>query len=172
MRPVVFAFVSMFLLTNCAHTQKPMSDEVIVRAPPPAPTPASKPAPVVVHAAAEDPAAELKAALRGSTVYFGFDSDRLNPEGMEALQRVAKVLRKHPTVAVSIEGNCDERGTEEYNLMLGQRRAAVARKYLADLGVSGPQLDTISYGSNRPANPAHDEAAWNQNRRDELRASK
>jgi peptidoglycan-associated lipoprotein len=118
-----------------------------------------------------DPAAEIEAALRGATVFFDFDQAQLKPEGMESLQRVARVLRGHQST-IDIEGNCDERGTEEYNLMLGQRRAEIARKYLVDLGVSPSQLSTVSYGALRPVNSAHTEAAWNENRRDELRASR
>jgi peptidoglycan-associated lipoprotein len=115
--------------------------------------------------------AEIQAAIKSATVFFDFDQVQLKPEGMEALRRVAVVLRKHPRV-VDIEGNCDERGTEEYNLMLGQRRAEAARKYLLDLGVDPSQLATVSYGALRPVNPAHTEEAWTQNRRDELHASR
>ncbi len=87
---------------------------------------------------------------------------------MKSLQQVAKVMRAHPSLKLRIAGNCDERGTEEYNLMLGQRRAEVARRYLSDLGVREPQLDTISYGDERPAAEAHTPEAWAKNRRDEL----
>jgi peptidoglycan-associated lipoprotein len=156
---------------GCAHTEKPHADEVTVKAEskPTPPPPQLTATPVL---AAPDPMAEINAALGGATVLFGFNEDRLEDQGMTALQKVAKVLRKHADVAVRIEGNCDERGTEEYNLMLGQRRAAVARKYLLDLGVNSKQLDTVSYGAMRPVNPGHSEDAWSQNRRDELHAGR
>ena len=157
--------------SGCAHTTPPPSTEAAVSTPPP-PAPAPKLQPELSAAPADDAAAELEAALKGVSVYFDFDNDRLKPESMDALQKVAVVLRKHHGVVLKIEGNCDERGTEEYNLMLGQRRAEAARKYLAALGVNDTQLDTISYGSLRPANPGHSEDAWSQNRRDELRAQR
>ena len=170
MRVIISALI--FALAGCAHTPTPQLTETT------APPPAAKAAPVVKlepaapAGAAEDGKAELDAALKGVSVYFDFDNDRLKPESMEALQKVAVVLRKHHTVALKIEGNCDERGTEEYNLMLGQRRAEAARKYLAALGVNDGQLDTISYGALRPVDPGHSEEAWSQNRRDELSTSR
>lgn len=161
------------LLASCAHTSPKVTEmpsPALSRTPPPAPRPLSAPQVTAVPIAkpAVDPSAEIQAALRGTIVFFDFDRAELKADGMLALQRVAHVLREHPHFAVRIEGNCDERGTEEYNLMLGQRRAAVARSYLVALGVDPTELDTISYGELRPANPAHTEAAWAQNRRDEL----
>lgn len=166
----VLVLVGSVGLVGCAHTEKPHPDEVVTKPEPkPAPPPQLTATPVL---AAPDPMAEINAALSGATVLFGFNEDRLEDHGMKALQKVAAVLRKHADVAVRIEGNCDERGTEEYNLMLGQRRAAVARKYLLDLGVNSKQLDTVSYGAMRPVNPGHSEDAWSQNRRDELHAGR
>lgn len=170
MRTITASVVTLSLATlmGCVHAQTPPATETVAHAPPPA-APAKQPEPV---AAAADPSAELEAALRGVSVHFDFNNDQLKPESMDALQRVAVVLRKHHGAALKIEGNCDERGTEEYNLMLGQRRAEAARKYLSALGVSDQQLDTISYGALRPANPGHSEDAWSQNRRDEVHASR
>jgi peptidoglycan-associated lipoprotein len=116
-----------------------------------------------------DAAAELDAALRSATVYFSFDRDQLQPEGLAALQRVGDVLRKHPTLKIRVEGHCDERGTEEYNLALGHRRAEAAARYLRDLGASPGQVDTISYGALQPAAEGHDDAAWAKNRRDDVK---
>lgn len=158
--------LTLFALAGCAHSPQPTAQAV---APEERPKPPDTPAPVVAEV---DPAAELAAALRGTTLLFDFDSALLKPASMAALQRVAQLVRKHHPVLVKIEGNCDERGTEEYNLHLGQRRAEAARKYLVALGVSPQQLDTISYGALRPANPGHSEEAWAQNRRDELHASR
>ncbi len=112
--------------------------------------------------------AALQQALSATRVYFDFDDTRLNDAGQASLQQVAKVLRQHPAVQLRISGHCDERGTEEYNLMLGQRRAEVARKYLEDLGVGPRQLDTISFGDERPVAEGHSPDAWSKNRRDEL----
>jgi peptidoglycan-associated lipoprotein len=164
-------FVSMVMVAGlgCGHQQKPATTEV--HALPPA-VPASPPRSQVEVSARPDTGAvalgELEQSLRGATVYFDFDSDRLSDEGLARLQRVGEVLRRHPSLAVEIDGNCDERGTEEYNLALGQRRAAVARKYLVALGVRPAQVDTLSWGDERPAVPGHSEQAWAKNRRDEL----
>jgi peptidoglycan-associated lipoprotein len=163
--------LSFAAFSGCVHAPTPLSTETAMSQPPPvAPTPKLQAEPAA--APTVDANAELEAALKGVSVYFDFDNDRLKPESMDALQKVSVVLRKHHGAMLKIEGNCDERGTEEYNLMLGQRRAEAARKYLSALGVSDTQLDTISYGSLRPANPGHSEDAWSENRRDELRASR
>jgi peptidoglycan-associated lipoprotein len=101
-------------------------------------------------------------------IYFEFDKSRLLPEAKEILKRKAKWLMAHPNVSVIIEGHCDERGTNEYNMALGDRRAQSANSYLADLGISRQRLTTISYGEERPVNPGHNERAWAENRRDQL----
>ena len=101
-------------------------------------------------------------------IYFDFDRYNLKPEAQEILKMKAEFMKANPSIKVRIEGNCDERGTNEYNLALGDRRANSAKKYLVDLGVSAEKLSTISYGEERPADPGHDEAAWGKNRRDEF----
>lgn len=98
-------------------------------------------------------------------VYFDFDKSELRPEAREALTRNAAFLRQHPEFLVTIEGHCDERGTNEYNLALGERRANSAKGYLTSLGVDGSALRTISYGEERPVCTQSDEACWQRNRR-------
>lgn len=98
-------------------------------------------------------------------IYFDFDSAQLLPQAQEILRRKAEWLRNHPGARVIIEGHTDERGTVEYNLALGDRRAESARNFLMELGISPDQITTISYGEERPVDPAHDEAAWAKNRR-------
>ena len=148
------------MLSGCAHRIAPVEVSappvVIVSKAPPEAGPVS------------DSVAAVEAALNGVTLRFTFDGDLLDENGMASLQRLAPVLRRHLGVRVTIAGNCDERGTEEYNLMLGQRRAEAARKYLLSLGVEERQLETISFGAEHPVNERHDEAAWADNRRDEL----
>lgn len=112
---------------------------------------------------------QAKRVVMSEKVYFTFDSFALSPQAQDVLKRKADVLRAQPTLKVLIEGNTDERGTEEYNLALGERRAQAAKKYLVLLGVNPMQLETISYGEERPADPGHDEQAWANNRRDEFR---
>jgi peptidoglycan-associated lipoprotein len=99
-------------------------------------------------------------------IYFDFDRSDLNPEAQEALKRKAKWLRKNSGESVIIEGHCDERGTNEYNLALGDRRAQSAKNFLKDLGIAESRLTTISYGEERPADPRRNEKAWSKNRRD------
>ncbi len=101
----------------------------------------------------------------GDRVFFDFDSYDLKPEARATLERQAAWLKANPGVKVVIEGHCDERGTREYNLALGERRANAAREYLISLGVDPNRMTTISYGKERPVAFGHNEAAWAQNRR-------
>ncbi|MBW2272409.1 MAG: OmpA family protein [Deltaproteobacteria bacterium] len=150
--------ISMLAFTGCKTTTKE-------EAPPP-PTPSSEfdqgetPAPVKDVAPAE--IGELE------NVYFDFDKSEIRPEGRQALRSNADKL-KGGDARVTIEGHADERGDEEYNLALGERRANAARRYLVNLGVSGSRLRIVSYGESKPAVKGHDEAAWKWNRRNEFR---
>src|SRR5262249_9698109 len=110
--------------------------------------------------------------LRNVSVFFEFDSATLTKEAQEKLTNVANVLTAHPELKVRIEGNCDERGSEQYNLALGQRRADSAKKYLAGLGVQSPQITAISFGAEKPKAQGHDEEAWKLNRRDDVSAQR
>src|SRR5262245_30631342 len=102
-------------------------------------------------------------------VYFDFDSADLRQDGRDTLTKNAAAIKGNGgALAVRIEGHCDERGTVEYNLALGDRRARAAREALVSMGVSGSKLRTISYGKERPADPGHSESAWAMNRRAEF----
>ena len=98
-------------------------------------------------------------------VMFEYDSSDLSGTAQKTLEENASVLKKYSTWAVTIEGHCDERGTAEYNLALGERRAVAARAYLVSLGISADRLRTVSYGKEFPFDPGHDEGAWSKNRR-------
>jgi peptidoglycan-associated lipoprotein len=98
-------------------------------------------------------------------VMFEFDRSDLSASGQRTLDENATVLKKYSTWAVTIEGHCDERGTAEYNLALGERRAVAARAYLVSLGISADRLRTVSYGKEFPFDPGHDETAFAKNRR-------
>ena len=98
-------------------------------------------------------------------VYFALDGFDVSAEGRAVLQASAQVLRQQPTWQVTVEGHCDERGTAEYNLSLGERRAVAAKTYLMSLGVAAERLRTVSYGKEFPFDPGHDEGAWTKNRR-------
>jgi peptidoglycan-associated lipoprotein len=101
----------------------------------------------------------------GDRVFFDFNKSDLKPEARRTLERQAAWLKQYATVKVAIEGHCDERGTREYNLALGERRANAAKDYLVSLGIPAARLSTISYGKERPAVLGSNEAAWSQNRR-------
>ncbi len=101
----------------------------------------------------------------GDRVFYDFNKSDLKPEARRTLERQAAWLKQYATVRVTIEGHCDERGTREYNLALGERRANAAKDYLASLGIPTARLSTISYGKERPAVLGSNEAAWSQNRR-------
>src|ERR1039458_6722732 len=107
-------------------------------------------------------------ALKSDTVYFDFDSSVLKAAEKPKVSAVADYLKANSAAAVKVEGNCDERGTEEYNRSLGERRALAVREELIRLGVDPTRADTISYGKDKPAIPGHDESAWKQNRRDDF----
>ena len=98
-------------------------------------------------------------------VFYALDSSELDQAGQQVLNANAEVLRKYPTWIITIEGQCDERGTAEYNLALGERRALAAKTYLVSLGIPTERLRTVSYGKEFPFDPGHDEAAWSKNRR-------
>jgi peptidoglycan-associated lipoprotein len=98
-------------------------------------------------------------------VFFAYDSDELDDAGRAVLNADADVLKTYRTWVVTIEGHCDERGTAEYNLALGDRRALAAKNYLLSLGIAPDRLRTVSYGKEFPFDPGHDEGAWTKNRR-------
>lgn len=106
-----------------------------------------------------------QAAAELETVYFAYDSYKLSSESREQLKRSAEWMKANASASVQVEGHCDERGTTEYNLALGERRANAAKDYLVRLGVDPSRLSIISYGEERPVDPGHDEAAWSKNRR-------
>ena len=103
--------------------------------------------------------------LLDTTFYFEYDQARLAQADIATLAVHAEILRKYRNRSAHIEGHCDERGTREYNLALGERRSEAVRRYLISAGVRATQLETVSYGEERPVDPGHDESAWAQNRR-------
>jgi peptidoglycan-associated lipoprotein len=111
-------------------------------------------------------AAQLQSELE--KIYFNFDSAALSDESRNVLTKNAALLGKQPSLKLRIEGNCDERGSDEYNMALGERRAKAAKDYLVNLGVQADRISTVSYGEEKPAVAGHDEASWAKNRRDEF----
>ncbi len=125
-------------------------------------------------ARAEAEAARLReareAAIRtiSQVIYFDFDSDAITDEARAILDAKIPVLNANPDVRIRIAGHADERGSDEYNMALGQRRAAAAKRYLTQHGIADDRIEIISYGEERPAVQGHDESAWSKNRRDEF----
>lgn len=109
--------------------------------------------------------AEERARFENEDIYFEFDSATLLPMAQEILKRKSEYLKTNPNLTVIIEGHCDERGTHEYNLALGDRRAKSAMQFLMDLGVPASRMVAISYGEERPVDPGNSEEAWAKNRR-------
>lgn len=118
-------------------------------------------------AAAAAEQASMRAALT-QVIHFDYDQSNLKDDARAALDAMVPILNANPDVTIRIAGHADERGSDEYNLALGQRRAAAAKKYLTDHGVADARITTISYGEERPVAQGHDESAWSQNRRDEF----
>ena len=109
------------------------------------------------------PAEKLTAI--GNTVYFAFDSSALDPRALQTLSRQAAFLKVNPSIRITIEGHCDERGTREYNLALGERRASASRDFLLAQGIDAARVRIVSYGKERPAVEGSNESAWAKNRR-------
>ncbi len=107
-------------------------------------------------------------ALGLQTVYFDYDDFSLNSEARATLRRNAEILRDNPDILVEIRGNCDERGSDEYNLALGERRARAAKDYLVNSGIARRRVSTVSFGESNPVTTGHSEGAWRLNRRDDF----
>lgn len=122
-------------------------------------------APAAPAAAAPSPSLEDLFNQNVHDAYFDTDKSDLRPDARDALTKDAEFLRSYPDVRISLEGHCDERGSTEYNLGLGERRADAAKNYLVSLGIAANRVDTVSWGKERPFCTEHDESCWQQNRR-------
>ena len=134
--------------------------------PTPAPTPA--PTPPAVSGPSE---AEITARVRAlilETVYFEYDSDAIRADAQASLEQKVPLLAANPDVRLQIAGHCDNRGTDEYNLALGRRRAEMVKRFLTDRGIDASRIETISFGAERPAVMGEGEDVWSRNRRDEF----
>jgi peptidoglycan-associated lipoprotein len=157
--------LSVAIAAGCAHNEKVAK----------APTAAPPPAPVARAQPPEPPAPPVEAAAdlngakdkEGDAIFFDFDSAILRDDARPVLQRVAATLRDRAK-GVEIEGNCDETGTVEYNMALGEHRARAAKDYLVHMGVPSTRIATVSFGSQRPKYPGHDDDSHAKNRRDDL----
>jgi peptidoglycan-associated lipoprotein len=183
-RAAVYAATLLFLLVSltlgaCAKKEPPIARPMpppppggttTVTPPPEPPAPSPEPGGVPPEPLAEDAiaAGSIDDINRNSPlqpVFFAFDASEIDAGAQRSLEANAEVLKKYQTWQVSIEGHCDERGTAEYNLALGERRAVAARNYLVSLGIGADRIKTVSYGKEFPFDPGHNEEAWAKNRR-------
>ncbi len=169
---------------GCAHQQQTKKDPAPIAKAEPAPPPAAPEAAATPACTADTQCGDKQLCVRGQCVditadlaecnqlrvHFTLDSDQIEDGDRDSLVRSARCLRADHSLHVTVEGNADERGTEEYNMALGDRRATAVAKYLTHLGVSKTQLRTVSYGKEKPLCTEHDEECWAQNRRAELQA--
>jgi peptidoglycan-associated lipoprotein len=151
-------------------TTPPPVDTTPGTRPPEPPTPVNEPQPIPAEPSPLDELAsrdldEINKNSPFQPVFFGYDLADISPEGQQVLNHNAEIMKKYPTWVITIEGHCDERGTAEYNLALGERRALAARNYLVSLGIPADRLRTVSYGKEFPFDPGKTEEAYAKNRR-------
>jgi peptidoglycan-associated lipoprotein len=139
---------------------------------PPAPPPEPPPPPPAIDTTSQippPPPPPEVAPLQLTTIYFDYDKSDIRADARTIMGDNARSLSEHPTAVIMIEGHCDERGTDEYNMALGERRANSAKNYLTNYGIEATRVNTISYGESRPAAPGQGEDVWQQNRRAEFK---
>ena len=168
---LAFACGTMLMMSSCAKKQIGTGEA----APAPAAAAPSAPAPAAPSTKPVDDADKLRGeikAFEAEGIYFDYDKSEIKAEAKAILEKKAAWLRANPSYKVKIEGNCDDRGTNEYNLALGDRRAKAAQKYLNALGISMDRMSTISYGEEKPSCTEKNEKCWSKNRRDDFKLSK
>jgi peptidoglycan-associated lipoprotein len=162
------AFVSLLIAVLAACSSTPVKEEpkvpVAEKAPAPAqPSPRAAPAPMAIN-----PLKDPTNILSKRNIYFDFDKSIITEEFKPPIQAHARYLADHPSAKMTVQGNCDERGSAEYNLALGQRRADSAKQAMTVLGAANNQIDTVSFGKEKPRCTEQDETCWSQNRRDDI----
>jgi peptidoglycan-associated lipoprotein len=176
---VVFVLMMALVMGACGKKKSPVVRPMPEPPPPavtPAPPPPTPPQPVTEQPIVPpEPVAEASISAKPldelnkegllKPVFFEYDAAELSSDAQQTLDQDAALLKEHPTWVITIEGHCDERGTAEYNLALGERRAVAARTYLVSLGIAADRLHTVSYGKEFPFDPGHAESAWSKNRR-------
>jgi peptidoglycan-associated lipoprotein len=166
----VVVLVLVAVLAGCSRRQPPAQPDPQ----PTTPTP-TQPQPQPERPPQDNTAAEREAERRriesilSQIVHFDYDESTIRADAQELLAAKVPVLRANPAIRLRIEGHADERGSVEYNLALGMRRAQAVRQYLMDFGIDGARFDTFSFGEDRPMAPGSNESAWSQNRRAEFR---
>ena len=163
---VCFGFASLILAgcnSNPQAALPPSSDDNVERDTPP-PAPPAEPE-YGTFDSSGNPYIPDTNQLLARTFYFGYDQANLSQNDLAILEMHARVLSENPARRIVIQGHCDERGTREYNLALGDRRADAVRRFLVSAGAASSQVESVSYGEERPEDPGHSEASWSRNRR-------
>ena len=166
------AYLAMAVLAAaCASNEakKPVSEGSAPATPATASTQGSTATPATASSVEGNPLTDPNNILSKRSVYFDFDSNVIKDEYRGLIQAHARYLVEHPQAHIRIEGNTDERGSREYNLALGQRRADAVKKVMTVLGVPDSRIETVSFGEEKPVAPGHDEASWAQNRRADIK---
>jgi len=169
---LAFACGTMLMVSSCAKKQIGTGEAATPAAGAPAAAAAAAAAPSTKGVDdADKMRGEIK-AFEAEGIYFDYDKSEIKADAKAVLEKKAAWLRANPSYKVKIEGNCDDRGTNEYNLALGDRRAKAAQKYLNALGISMDRMSTISYGEEKPTCTEKNEKCWSKNRRDDFKLAK
>jgi peptidoglycan-associated lipoprotein len=178
MKRVAAIVTLLFVVAACGPKKPPVAkpippppvDTTSGNRPPEPPTPVNEPQPIPAEPSGVDELAsrdldEINKNSPFQPVFFGYDLAEISPDGQQVLNQNAEIMKKYATWVITIEGHADERGTAEYNLALGERRALAARNYLVSLGIPADRLRTVSYGKEFPFDPGRTEEAFKKNRR-------
>ncbi|HET9581053.1 MAG TPA: peptidoglycan-associated lipoprotein Pal [Usitatibacter sp.] len=174
MKRLAICLVAAALAAGCASSEKkpepPVSDRSTATTPQ-APTtpPTSQTTPRATESLSGNPLKDPNNILSKRSIYFDFDSNAVKDEYRNLIQAHARYLNDHRDTRIRIEGNCDERGSREYNLALGQRRAEAVKKVMTVLGVQDGRIETVSFGEEKPVANGHDEDSWAKNRRADIK---
>ena len=174
-RHLVAISIGLTLVVTACHKKPPATKPEPVNPPsalpppaPPPPPPSTNPPPPSSGGANLDATAAGRVATMSDRIHFDYDKSDIKPEDTGRLDSKAALLKQFTAVRIRITGHCDERGSDQYNIALGMRRATAAKTYLVQLGIDASRIDVASLGREVPVDPGHDEAAWAQNRRDEF----
>ncbi|MGH7524748.1 MAG: OmpA family protein [Gemmatimonadales bacterium] len=173
-RSLVAISVGMTLVVTACHHKKPETNPTPVvsaaapPAPPPPPMAPPPPPPPSTGGSNLDATAAGRVATMSDRIHFDYDKSDIKPDDTQKLDTKGALLKQFTALRIRITGHCDERGSDQYNIALGMRRATAAKTYLVQLGIDASRIDVASLGREVPIDPGHDEAAWAQNRRDEF----
>ncbi|MBZ0248626.1 MAG: peptidoglycan-associated lipoprotein Pal [Burkholderiales bacterium] len=173
MKKIALSIVVASLVAACGSQEVkkdvPVADRTTPTTQPSRPATSTTTSPTTQPAIAANPLTDPKNILSKRSVYFDFDSNVVKDEFRPVVQAHARYMVDRKDARIRVEGNCDERGSREYNLALGQRRAEAVKRVMTVLGVQEGRIETVSFGEEKPAAAGHDEAAWAQNRRGDIK---